>query len=127
MEQQTTVGADFARAFADKDADRIRELIHPEIDFRALTPNRQWEARDVDTLVSILFDDWLEDTDEVESVESIECDSVADRERVGYRLSVRNPDGRFLVEQQAYLEARDGRIAWMRVVCSGFRPVTPAD
>jgi len=127
VEQQTTVGADFARAFADKDAGRVRELIHPEIDFRALTPNRQWEARDVDTLVSILFDDWLEDTDEVESVESIECDSVADRERVGYRLSVRNPDGRFLVEQQAYLEARDGRIAWMRVVCSGFRPVTPAD
>jgi len=127
VEQQTTVGADFARAFADKDAGRVRELIHPEIDFRALTPNRQWEARDVDTLVSILFDDWLEDTDEVESVESIECDSVVDRERVGYRLSVRNPDGRFLVEQQAYLEARDGRIAWMRVVCSGFRAVTPAD
>ena len=47
---------------------------------------------------------------------------VADRERVGYRFSVTNPDGDFLVEQQAYLEERDGRICWMRVVCSGFRP-----
>src|SRR5688500_13698206 len=121
----TTIGADFARAFADKDAARVRELVHPEIDFRGLTPNSNWEARDVDALVSILFDQWLEDKDEVEALESVECDSVVDRERVGYRLSVRNPDGRFLVEQQAYIEARDGRIAWMRVVCSGFRPVTP--
>jgi hypothetical protein len=41
---------------------------------------------------------------------------------VGYRFSVTNPDGRFLVEQEAYLAERDGRIGWMRVVCSGFRP-----
>jgi hypothetical protein len=33
-----------------------------------------------------------------------------------------DPDGRFVVEQQAYLAERDGRIGWMRVVCSGFRP-----
>lgn len=28
-----------------------------------------------------------------------------------------------LVDQQAYLAARDGRIGWMRVLCFGFRPV----
>ena len=42
------------------------------------------------------------------------------RELTHYRAS--NPDGRFLVEQQAYLAPREGRIGWMRVVCSGFRP-----
>jgi hypothetical protein len=31
-------------------------------------------------------------------------------------------DGPFVVEQQAYYEERDGRIGWMRVVCSEFRP-----
>jgi hypothetical protein len=36
---------------------------------------------------------------------------------------VRCPDGRFLVEQQAYIGERDGKIDWMRVVCSGYRPV----
>jgi hypothetical protein len=36
---------------------------------------------------------------------------------------VRNPEGLFLVEQQAYLAERDGRIGWMRVLCSGYRPV----
>jgi hypothetical protein len=39
------------------------------------------------------------------------------------RIRVRNPDGLFLVEQQVYLEERDGKIGWMRSVCSGFRPI----
>ena len=118
----TTLGTEFARAFADKDAGRIRELVHQEIDFRGLTPNRNWEASDPDSLVEILFAMWLEDTDEVQSLESVDSDSFSDRERVGYRLRVRNPDGDHLVEQQAYIGVRDDRIDWMRVVCSGFRP-----
>ena len=121
-QQQTTVGADFARAFGEKDSARIRELLHPEIDFRGLTPNRFWEASNADDVVEILFGDWLEDTDHVDGIEGIEADTVADRERVGYRFRVSNADGRHLVEQQAYLSTRDGQIDWIRVVCSGFRP-----
>ena len=120
MDQTTTLGADFARALAAKDRDAIRELIHPEIDFRGLTPSRAWEANDRDELISILFGSWFEDKDEIEGIESVESDSVADRERVGYRFTVTNPDGRHVVEQQAYLTDRDGQIDWMRVVCSGF-------
>jgi hypothetical protein len=120
--QQTTVGADFARAFGEKDSARIRELLHREIDFRGLTPNRFWEASNPDDVVEILFGNWLEDTDHVDGIEGIDADTVADRERVGYRFVVSNPDGRFLVEQQAYLSTRDGQIDWIRVVCSGFRP-----
>ena len=120
--QQTTVGADFARAFGEKDSARIRELLHPEIDFRGLTPNRFWEASNPDDVVEILFGDWLEDTDHVDGIEGIDADTVADRERVGYRFIVSNADGRFLVEQQAYLSTRDGQIDWIRVVCSGLRP-----
>jgi hypothetical protein len=122
-QQQATLGTDFAHAFAAKDADRVRELVHPEIDFKALTPNRNWEASDQAKLVSMLFDEWLEDSDEVQGIESVESESFADRERVGYRLAVRCPDGNFLVEQQAYIGERDGKIGWMRVVCSGFRPI----
>ena len=121
-QEKTTLGTDFAHAFAAKDADRIRELVHPEIDFKALTPNRNWEASDQDKLVSMLFDEWLEDSDEVQGIESVETDSFSDRERVGYRLAVRCPDGNFLVEQQAYIEERDGKIGWLRVMCTGQRP-----
>jgi hypothetical protein len=122
MQQTTTLGAEFARALAAKDSGAILDLIHPEIDFRGLTPSRAWETNDRDELLSILLGSWFEDDDEIEALEWVESDSFADRERVGYRFSVTNPDGRFLVEQQAYLADRDGQIGWMRVVCSGFRP-----
>jgi hypothetical protein len=122
MLETATLGAEFARALAIKDYGRVVDLLHPEVDFRALTPNRIWEASDADAVISGVLQEWFEDSDEILALERLECDTVADRERVGYRFSVRNPDGRFLVEQQAYLAARDGRIGWMRVVCSGFRP-----
>ena len=40
----TSLGEDFARAVAAKDHDRVRQLLHPELDFRAMTPSRIWEA-----------------------------------------------------------------------------------
>ena len=123
QERTTTLGAEFARAFAGKDSARMRELLHPEVDFKGLTPSRSWEASGADAVIDILLGSWLEDTDQVEGLEAVEDDAVADRDRVGYRCSVTNPDGRFVFEQQAYLSARDGQIDWMRVVCSGFRPV----
>ena len=98
--------------------------MHPEIDFRGLTPNRHWEASDAEAVISEVLRHWFEDSDEIEALDRLESDAFADRERVGYRFSVLNPEGRFLVEQQAYLAARDGRIGWMRVRCSGFRPAT---
>lgn len=123
MTETTTVGAEFAEALAAKDYDRLRGLLAPGIDFRGLTPNRVWEATDPDDVITTVLQQWFEDSDEIESLERVETDSIADRERVGYRFRVRNEDGPQVVEQQAYLAATDGRITWMRVVCSGFRPV----
>jgi hypothetical protein len=124
MSEQETIGAQFARALSVKDFDTLSDLLHPEVDFRGLTPNRFWEATDGDSLISGVLRQWFEDEDEIRTLELLETDVVADRERVGYRFSVRCPDGDYLVEQQAYLSTRDGRIDWMRVVCSGFRPAT---
>lgn len=124
MNESSSLGTEFARALAVKDFDRISDLVHSEIDFRALTPNRNWEAGSPDALVSGVLHHWFEEDDEIEALEQVETGTVGDRERVGYRFRVRNPDGLFVVEQQAYLSGSDGRIEWMRVVCSGFRPVT---
>ena len=88
-----------------------------------MTPRRHWEASDP-AGVSAILREWFDAGDEIESLEELESDSFADRERVGYRFAVRNPDGRFLIEQQAYLSGQDGRITWMRVLCSGFRAVS---
>ena len=123
MAEAKTLGGRFATALVEKDFERAGELLHPEVDFRALTPSRFWEASSPDEVVADILPQWLEPSDEVESLDAVESDRVADRERVGYRFTVTNPDGRFVVEQQAYVSERDGRIDWMRVVCSGFRPV----
>ncbi|MFN8162880.1 MAG: hypothetical protein U0R26_03440 [Solirubrobacterales bacterium] len=117
-----SLGEEFARALASKDFNRLSDLLHPEIDFRGLTPRRDWEASDPDAVISAVLRHWFEDSDVIETLEHLESDAFADRERVGYRFRVRNPEGLFLVEQQAYMSDRDGRIGWMRVVCSGYRP-----
>jgi hypothetical protein len=44
---------------------------------------------------------WFEPSDEIEEVPSVESSKVAERDRVAYRPRVRNPDGLFLVAQQA--------------------------
>jgi hypothetical protein len=119
----TSLGAAFADAVASKDYARIADLLHPEIDFRALTPNRFWQANDPGTVIEEILKAWIEDDEHVEELISVETDTVADRERVGYRYRMRTPDGSFLVDQQAYLGERDGRIDWLRLVCSGSRPL----
>ncbi len=123
VDAPASLGDAFATALAAKDFDRIRELLHPEVDFRGLTPSRNWEAGDAETVIGSVLQQWFEDSDEIERLLHLENDSFADRERVGYRFLVRNPEGLFEVEQQVYIGERDGRIGWMRSVCSGFRPV----
>jgi hypothetical protein len=123
VETSASLGTAFATALAAKDFDAIRAMLHPEVDFRGLTPSRAWEASDPDAVIGTVLRQWFEDSDEIEELLKVEADAFADRERVGYRFRVRNPEGLFEVEQQAYIAEVDGRIGWMRTVCSGFRPV----
>ena len=123
MSRPSGLGAEFARAIAVKDFARVRELVHPDLDFVGMTPRRTWEAHDPQALVDDVLAKWFEPSDELEELERLATDTVADREHVAYRLRGRNGSGPFVVEQQAYLAERDGRIGWMRVLCSGFRPV----
>jgi hypothetical protein len=120
MTDSEELGASFARALAIKDFSSIAGLLHPQIDFRGLTPSRNWEADGPDEVDGILRQ-WFEEGDHLEELVDLQTDGIADRQRVGYRFRGHNDDGPFVVEQQAYLEERDGRIGWMRIVCSGFR------
>ena len=121
-ETDLSLGRAFVEALGAKDFERLAALIDPQIEFGGLTPGRAWEATDSHGVVEGVLRQWFEDSDEIEQVLAIETDSFADRQRVGYRLRVRNPDGQFVAEQQAYYTERDGRISWMRVLCSGLRP-----
>jgi len=120
----TDLGESLAHAIATKDADALRGLLHPEVEFRAVTPSRFWEADSADEVIDeVILGRWFSPADRIDAVERVEHDTVADRERVGYRFRVRREDREFLVEQQAYFHAHEGRIDWLRVMCAGYQPV----
>lgn len=119
---ETTLGDAFARALGAKDFARVAELLHPEVDFMGMTPRRTWPASGREQVVDEVLARWFEPSDEITEVLQVQTDAVADRGRVGYRFAGENPDGRFVVEQQAYYAERDGRIGWLRIMCTGFRP-----
>jgi hypothetical protein len=122
----TTIGERFARALAAKDFDQVAGLLDPEVDFRGMTPSRFWEAGSPTQVVDDVLKWWFEDQDVIEALVGLETGRVGDRDRVAWRLAVSTPDGPHLVEQQAYYSVSGGRISWMRVLCSGFRPAPPA-
>ncbi len=116
-----TPGEEFAKALAAKDEAAVRAVTTPDLDFRAMTPGRFWEAHDHDELVDVLFGSWLEPSDEVVALLSTSAGEVSTRSHVAYRLHLRNADGDSLMEQQMYYNVGDdGRITWARVMCSGF-------
>jgi hypothetical protein len=118
------IGELFAEALAKKDVPGLLDVLDPEIDFRGLTPGRFWEARSATALVDdVLLGAWFEGHDHIEALEDVQLGSVADRDRVAYLLRVSNPDGVFLVEQQAYFGVENGRINWLRILCSGYRAI----
>ncbi|MCU1430779.1 MAG: hypothetical protein JWL83_4779 [Actinomycetia bacterium] len=121
---EMSVGERFARAVAAKDAPALLGLLAPTVDFRAMTPGRFWEANSAVELVDdVILGHWFEPSDRIEAIEGIENDVVVDRQRVGYRFRVTNDEGTFIVEQQAYLGVEDDVVSWLRVMCSGYRPV----
>jgi hypothetical protein len=114
-------GPAFAHALAARDFDKLRALLDPEVEFRALTPRRTWEA-DGDSPTVDLFRNWFDEATVIEQVEQIETHTVGDREHLVYRFSGHDDEAPFVIEQQVYFTERGGRINWMRMMCSGFRP-----
>lgn len=116
----------FVDAIVARDVARAVALLHPDIDFRAMTPNRVWEA-DGPAGVEAVFREWLEDPDEeVHGVEATEATSIEDIMRVGWLVRISDVDGPHVFEQQAYVRARGAQIDWMRVMCSGWIPLPEA-
>ncbi len=115
-------GSAFARAVSGKDRPGVIDVLADDVDFRALTPGRAWEASTSAAVADILFGSWFEPQDDIVGlVEVVDGEPVEDTQRVAYRFAVRTPDGDFTVEQQAYYRTEEGRIVHLRVLCSGFR------
>jgi hypothetical protein len=119
----TDLGTRFAEAIAAKDADALTSLLAPDVDFRALTPRKFWEAASPEEVLEVVFGNWFEEGDRIDALVGVTSGApVEDTHHVGYRFAITNPDGRHTVEQQAYYRSDGDRIGYLRVVCSGYRP-----
>jgi hypothetical protein len=117
------LGTRFAEAIAAKDADAVTAVLAPEVDFRALTPRKFWEATTPAEVLDILFENWFEAADHIDALVDVTVGApVEDTQQVGYRFAITNPDGPHTVEQQAYYRTEGDRISYLRIVCSGYRP-----
>lgn len=119
-----SAGHRFAQALATKDPAAIGALLTADVDFKALTPGRFWEAADPEATLEILLGTWFEPQDEIDEVLDVhEGDPVADTAHVSYRFALTTPNGPHTAEQQVYYRVAGDRISYLRVLCSGFRPV----
>lgn len=120
-----SLGRRFAHALADKDVAQLQQLFAADIDFRGLTPGKFWEADTHDQVIEIMLGTWFAPHEDIDAIlELSENDAVEDTAHVSYRFALTTPDGPHTAEQQAYYRTQDDQIFYLRVLCSGFRPVT---
>mgnify|MGYP003432020182 FL=1 len=65
----TDHGSQFVAALAAKDTDRLVALFAPNVDFRAMTPGRFWEADSPQRVVHEGLYEWFEPDDVIERVD----------------------------------------------------------
>jgi hypothetical protein len=121
MPATRTVNA-FVDAVVRRDFPRAQSFLHPDVDFRGMTPNRIWEA-DGPADVENVLRTWLDDPEEnVERIDALETAEIQDTVRTGWLVHATGADGPFVFEQQVYARENDGRVDWLRIMCSGPRP-----
>lgn len=100
----------------------LRAVLAEHVDFAALTPGRHWTATDPAEVVDkIILGPWFGPGRRIVELCSVTTSQIGDCRHVGYQLRVHRDGTDQLVEQHAFYTARDGRIDWIRIVCSGYR------
>ncbi|HZD11796.1 MAG TPA: nuclear transport factor 2 family protein [Candidatus Binatia bacterium] len=122
-DQRVAAGEHFVDALAGQDFEALERLFSAEVRFRALVPPRVCEGRTAGEATDWLRR-WFGDADELQLLQSSVA-QVFDRLYVSYRLRVHDViNGWRLIEQQVYGDVRDGQVADMWLLCSGFRADT---
>ena len=121
-ELEPSIGFAYVDALVHRDAERLVSLFDGAVEFRALTPSRNWTADEPDSVVrGIVLGTWFDGVESV-SVTRLAGGSVQGRCFVDYELDLVRHGERYRIAQYAYYDVCDHKIVWMRVLCSGYRP-----
>ncbi len=125
-----SVAPQFARAgsflegLAAQDFTKLGGALAADACLRALLPLglREWTGAEA---IAGQFARWFGDTEDFELIE-VAAGEVGGRLHLSWRLRLqaeRLGAGWFTVEQQAYADTGDdGRITWLDLLCTGYRP-----
>jgi hypothetical protein len=118
------LGNRFGAALAAKNSAALRAMLADTVDFRAMTPNHTWEGHSPTAVIdNVVLGTWFPSADSMELIAATATGVVGRRHGFIYRLQGTNRDGGFVIEQHAYAELAQGKITWIRVLCSGFQPL----
>lgn len=118
MEETGHLGKAFIEALGRRDFSRLESIFDPQVRFRALVPPGFRTAEDAAAAVEHPRR-WFADADRFELLAST-VDHVGPRVRVSYRIRLREGGIWYTVEQQAYIDVKDGLIRSVDLLCSGF-------
>jgi len=122
-EQALATGRAFIDAIVAHDWDGVAACFEPGATFRGLIPkSNPLRERTGGGEAAAQLRAWFGDADVTELVTST-VEPMHDRVHVAYKIHEHEPDGWYVVEQQAFITPGQGGIAYMNLLCSGFRPV----
>jgi hypothetical protein len=121
-----SVAGMFLEALARRDFTAMAHTLADTASLQALVPRglKLWDSAD---LVAPAFAGWFDNLDDYELVEAV-IGETGQRLHLSWRARVRGErlgDGWFVVEQDMYADTDPtGRLTDLRLLCSGYCPVT---
>jgi len=120
-EQINTVGHSFLEALAGQDFEKMEALFTSQVRFRALLPPRTCEEHTAEAATGWLRR-WFGSADTLQVLQAA-AEPVFNRLYLHYRLRTHDTaHGWRVIEQQAYADVQEDRIADLWLLCSGFQP-----
>jgi len=119
------LGEGWIRAIEEEDLDKLAQFCSPAVTSILLTLNRLDTLHTSGDLVA-KYHDWFDDYSNFR-LEASRVALVGERLGVFYRLRLQNQGDWYAIEQQAYLNLKNGRVEKLRLLCSGFQPVGSDD
>jgi hypothetical protein len=119
-----TVARRLLEAIVHRDEPALFELLAPDVWLRAMLVREVIEHHDAVTAVA-RFHGWFGTAAACEVLDAATSPAFS-REHLRYRFRLRPawaPDVWHVIEQSGYARVRDGRVARLDLVCTGFVPV----
>ena len=115
------LGEDWIRAITDTALERLETFCQPDVISHLLTPKRYLTYDNVKDLM-VRFHQWFDDCSDFR-IEQSRTEIVGERLGISYRFMLQKQGTWCTLEQQLFCTIKDGQIAHLQLLCSGFQPV----